>query len=134
MNALIILISVSAHFQISEFAWIDFIWKPIHFFYKRFQKLFLIVVKESDRTCAATIAFYTALFAHYKLSQHFIRYLLDLLFRLKSLCCAAVVYIIRGLMHWVFRNALLHTTVVMCVYLHYCHPWPVYPFSSVLSH
>ena len=33
----------------------------------------------------------------------------------------AVAYPLRGLMRCVFRDALLHTTVVMCGYLHYCH-------------
>ena len=45
------------------------------------------------------------------LSDHFIRYLLDLFFLLFS--SAAVAYSLRGLMHCVFRDALLHTTVVM---------------------
>ena len=48
----------------------------------------------------------------YTLSEHLIRYLLDLCFRLKS--SAAVAYPLKGLMHCVFRDALLHTTVVMC--------------------
>ena len=37
------------------------------------------------------------------------------------MCSAAVTYPLRGLMHCVFRDALLHTTVVMCGYLPYCH-------------
>ena len=49
------------------------------------------------------------------LSEHFIRYLLDLFFRLiKS-------SELRGLTPCVVRDALLHTTVVMCRYLRYCH-------------
>ena len=53
-------------------------------------------------------------------TQHFITYLLDLLFRLIR-CSAAVAYPLRGLTCCVFRDALLHTTVVMCGYLCYCH-------------
>ena len=34
---------------------------------------------------------------------------------------AVVAYPLRGLLCCVFRDALLHTTVVMCGYLNYCH-------------
>ena len=34
---------------------------------------------------------------------------------------AAVAYSLRGLTHCVFRDALLHTTAVMCGYLYDCH-------------
>ena len=54
------------------------------------------------------------------LSEHFIRCLLDLFFGL-SKSSAAVAYPLRGLKHYVFRDALLHTTVVMCGYLLDCH-------------
>ena len=54
------------------------------------------------------------------LSEHFIRYLLDLFF-LTYWPSAAVACPLRGLTHCVFRDALLHTTVVMCGYLRYCH-------------
>ena len=53
----------------------------------------------------------------YTFTDHFIRYLLDLgIFLLTGLL--AVASPLAGL---VFRDALLHTTVVMCGYLHYCH-------------
>ena len=59
----------------------------------------------------------------YTLSEHFFWYLLYLFFSLiiYFLSSAAVAYPLRGFMHCVLRAALLHTTVVMCAYLHYCH-------------
>ena len=40
--------------------------------------------------------------------------------RLIRLSSATVAYPLRGLTRCVFRDALLHTTVLMCGYLHYC--------------
>ena len=54
------------------------------------------------------------------LSEHFIRYLVDVFFRLIK-PFAAVAYPLRDLMYCVFRDALLHTTVVMRHYLPYCN-------------
>ena len=68
---------------------------------------------------------YSKMLVKYTLSEHFIRNLLDLLFRcIKS--SAAIAYPLRGLLHCVFRDAVLHTTVVMHGYLIYCH-LPVSP-------
>ena len=54
------------------------------------------------------------------LSENFIRYLFDLFF-VFCYCTYSATYPLRGLMCCVFRDALLHTIVVMCGYLHYCH-------------
>ena len=50
------------------------------------------------------------------LSEHFIRYLLVLFFILINYFAAVAA--VRGLMCCVFRDALLHTTFVICGYLH----------------
>ena len=55
----------------------------------------------------------------YILSEHFIRYLLYLFFRSIGFPLS---YPLRGLMHCVFRDPLLQTTVVMRGYLCYCPP------------
>ena len=59
------------------------------------------------------IRFFRKICLKYTLSEHFIRYLLDFFFTLKS--SAAVAYPLRGLTHCVFRDALLHTTLVICI-------------------
>ena len=53
--------------------------------------------------------------------KYFIRYLFNLFFRLLLFASAAVAYPLRRLMCCVFRDALLHTTLVICGYLCYCH-------------
>ena len=52
---------------------------------------------------------------------YLVGYLLSLFFRLIKSSAAVAHPLHRGLMHCVFRDALLHTTVVMCGYLRYCH-------------
>ena len=65
------------------------------------------------------------------LSEHFIKYLFDLFFGLIKYS-AAVAYPLRGLMHCVFRDAPLHTTVAMRGYLRYCHV-PVTSLTTLIN-
>ena len=64
-------------------------------------------------------------------TQHFIRYAFIRLIFLDLLvfCCCSPIHL-RGLTHCVFTDALVHTCVVKCGYLHYCH----LPVSFDLSH
>ena len=65
---------------------------------------------------------YNTLWFHqcrYTLIENFIRYSLNIFFRLIDLL--DLTFPLGGLTSCVFRDALLHTTVVMCDYLHYCH-------------
>ena len=60
------------------------------------------------------------IYSHQKHTVSTFSYFLELFF-LDFRFSAAVAYLLRGLTHFDFRNALLRTTVVMCGYLHYCH-------------
>ena len=60
------------------------------------------------------------IYLKHTLSKHFIRYLLRFFFLLIE-TSAAVAYPLKSSTCCVFRDASLHTPVVMCVDLHYCH-------------
>ena len=83
-------------------------WTYIHYISLTYKLQILIVKLKLVNVSSACGNFFLPIF--YTLHEHFIRYLLDLFFRLSRLS-APVAFPLRGLMRCVFSDALLHTTV-----------------------